>query len=264
MKYSLFMIFFVLLFILYWGVAPLRADLDRSKINKGIQAYDQNQWDESLKHFQDALLDAPGDPVAHYNVAEALYKKQKYEDALSAYEKALNTPDVDIRQKVHYNMGNTYYQMNKYQEAIQSYIKALELNPEDQDAKHNLELVRAKLKEMAQKQPMQNQQQQQQQQGQSGEQQQQEGQQQQNQDQSGEQQQQQQEQQQQMAKGEKNNEAEQQEMQEKQMQQAEKKKELSKEEAERILQALRSDEKENQKLRRSRAPAGRARVEKDW
>ncbi len=71
----------------------------------------------------------------------------------------------------------------------------------------------------------------------------------------------QQEQQQDLAK---KDEQQKQQGKEKQAQQIEKKKELSKEEAERILQALRSDEKENQKLRRPEQPARRPRVEKDW
>ncbi|MBN2366106.1 MAG: tetratricopeptide repeat protein [Calditrichaeota bacterium] len=250
MRNLLFLTILICSAVLFFNTEPVRANLDRGKIKKGIEAFDNSQWDESLQHFQDALLDDPDNPVAHYNVAEALYKKQKYEEALSSYEKALNSPDANIRQNVHYNLGNTYYQMNKYQEAIQSYIKALELNPDDEDAKHNLELVRAKLKEMAQKQPMQNQQQQQQQ---SGEQQQQ----QQNQE------DQQQGDQQQMANAEEKDKSKDQQQQQ-QMQETDKKKELSKEEAERILQALRSDEKENQKLRRQKAPAGRVKVEKDW
>ena len=62
----------------------------------------------------------------------------------------------------------------------------------------------------------------------------------------------------------KKDEQQKQQGEEKQAQQIDKKKELSKEEAERILQALRSDEKENQKLRRPEQPARRPRVEKDW
>ena len=210
------------------------SDLSRSKVKKGIKSYEKEQYDESLQHFQDALLDAPENPIGHYNVGEALYKNKKYEEALKSYEKSLSTLDVVQKQKTYYNLGNTHYQMNKYQEAIQSYIKALELDPNDLDAKHNLELVRAKLKEMAQKQPQQQQNQQQQQQ------QQQEG-----------------SDQQQPKEGD-------QDEQEQQQTQQVKEKELSKEEAERILQALQSEEKENQKLRRQKQRGGKRYVEKDW
>lgn len=225
------------------------AELSRKKITKGIKAYENDQFDESLQHFQDALLDDPENPVGHFNVGESLYKKKNYQEALKSYEKALSTQEIPLRQKTYYNMGNTFYQLNKYQEAIESYIKALELDPTDEDAKHNLELVRAKLKEMAQKQPQQNQPQQQQQQGE----------QQQQQNQSGENQQDQKQEQQNQQQDEQDLQKQQQ-----QGQKAEEQKELSKEEAERILQALKSQEKENQKLRRGKTVSQRGRVEKDW
>ena len=260
-------IFLILIFA--FGSSSVWADLNRSKVKAGVKAFEDSQYDKSLQHFQDALLDDPENPLGHYNVAEALYKNKKYEEAIKSYEKSLNSQDIALREKAFYNLGNSYYQINKYQEAIQNYIKALELDPNDQDAKHNLELVRAKLKEMAQKQPMQNQQQQQQnqqggQQDQKQQNQQQDQQQSQQQQQQGEQEQEQQEQQEQQQELAKKDEQQKDQGEEKQAQQIEKNKELSREEAERILQALRSDEKENQKLRRPEQPARRPRVEKDW
>jgi Ca-activated chloride channel family protein len=260
-------VIFIIIFV--FGSSSVWADLNRSKVKAGVKAFEESQYDKSLQHFQDALLDDPENPLGHYNVAEALYKNKKYEEAIKSYEKSLNSQDIALREKAFYNLGNSYYQMNKYQEAIQNYIKALELDPNDQDAKHNLELVRAKLKEMAQKQPMQNQQQQQQnqqggQQDQQQQNQQQDQQQSQQQQQQGEQEQEQQKQQEQQQDLAKKDEQQKHQGEEKQTQQIDKKKELSKEEAERILQALRSDEKENQKLRRPEQPARRPRVEKDW
>lgn len=139
---------------------PALAGVDREKLKKGIQAYEQEQWDEALNRFQDALLDDPENPQLHFNIGAAQYKKQKYEDALKSFEKAILTRDIKLQQHAYYNQGNVFYQMNQYPEAIQAYKKALDLNPGDQDAKFNLELVRAKLKEQAQKQQQQDQQQQ--------------------------------------------------------------------------------------------------------
>lgn len=233
-----------LLLILFIFTQWAYSDLSRKKTKKGIESYEQAQWDESLQYFQDALLDDPENPTGHFNIGDAQYKRKNYEESLKSYEKAMTTQDVNLKQKSYYNLGNTYYQMNKYQESIQSYIKALDLDPNDADAKYNLELVRAKLKEMAQKQPMQNQPQQQQQQRD-----------QQNQDQN-----------------ENNNESKEQQREQQQeeqqsqqeQQKSENKKELTKEEAERILQALKSEEKENQKLRRAKQSSQKVRVEKDW
>lgn len=139
----------------------LLAEVSQSKIKKGIEAYENEQWDEALNYFQDALLDDPENPGLQFNIGSVQYKKQKYEEALQSFEKALLTKDVKLQENTYYNLGNTYFQLNKFQESIRAYKKALDLDPTDQDVKYNLELVRAKLKEMADKQQQQNQQQQQ-------------------------------------------------------------------------------------------------------
>jgi len=61
-------------------------------------------------------------------------------------------------------MGNCYFRNNDLPKAIDSYKRALELDPDDRDAKYNLEVARQKLKDLAnkQQQPGNDQQQQQQ------------------------------------------------------------------------------------------------------
>ena len=242
-----------------WGAA----DVDRTKVKKGVEAFQESRWDEALNHFQDALLDAPQDARLHFNVGDVLYKKQKYQEALQAFEKALNTSDPQLQQKAYYNMGNAYYFLNQYQEAINAYKKALELDSDDRDAKHNLELVRAKLKEMARKQHQQggdssspessgqgessaqdasaSQEQQQPEQPESGPE--------------------DQAQQQRQSQREGEEEPDQQTASPREGEGQEK--ELSREEAERILQALQGN-KENQELRPFRLKGGKRKVEKDW
>lgn len=236
---------------------------DRSKIKDGVKAFDKEQWDESLNKFQDALVDDPTNPLLHFNVGDVHYKKKNYDEAIKSFEKSLGTNDVSLQEKAYYNLGNSYYQNNKYQEAIDYYKKALQLNPDDIDAKYNLELVRAKIKEMAKKQPMDNQQQGgQQQQGEQQQQQGSEGQQKNKEQKAGENQEnenQQNQQEKQQGKAEQQNQE--------QQQQAGKegeKKELTKEQAEQILRALRSKEEGNKKLRPMPKQRGRVRVEKDW
>lgn len=147
----------------FWaGGGFLHAEVNRGKVQKGIQAYQAEQWDEALNYFQDALLDDPENPLLHYDLAAVQYKKKNYQEALKATAKALLTRDTDLQQRTYYNRGNIFYQLNQYEEAISAYKKALDLNPDDQDAKHNLELVRARLKENSQKQPADQQQQSQQ------------------------------------------------------------------------------------------------------
>jgi Ca-activated chloride channel family protein len=230
--------------------------VDRNKVKNGINSFSEEKWDEALNQFQDALLDDPSNPLVHFNVGDGYYKNQKFEEALDSFEKTIWTSDVSLQQKAFYNLGNSYYKLDKYQEAIDAYKKALELDPNDEDAKHNLELVRAKLKEMAEKKPAQNQQQQQSQQEQ------------------GEQQEGSQQEQSEQQKDQNQKKEGRDQQQEQQNQQGEEKpqsspdednkKELTKEQAEQILRALRSKEDANKKLRPMPRTSGKAHVEKDW
>ena len=259
---------FIIVLAAFWG--ETRAGVSRTKVKKGVEAYKKSSFDNALNNFQDALLDDPENPLLHFNMGDALYKKKKYADALKSFEKALSTRDVKLQEKAYYNIGNVHYQQNEYQKAIEAYKRALDLDPKDKQAKHNLELVRAKLKENAKKQqssPQQN----------SGKGQ---GKNQQNQQKQNGQQQKQGKQQQQPGSDQQKKETKQRQDrkkseqqkpgQENQPQQAQprngkgQKKPLSKEEAEQILRALRSKERENKKLRPLPRQSGRRHVEKDW
>ncbi|HPI73736.1 MAG TPA: tetratricopeptide repeat protein [bacterium] len=220
----------------------------RGKIIQGNKLYDEQKYDEALNKYRDAEVQAPESPILKFNIAAAEYKKKNYEEALKQNQAALNQADAIAQGQAYYNTGNTLFRMNKWPECIEAYKKALELNPDDQDAKYNLEYVRKLMKDQASKQNQQQQQQEQQQQDQQQQDQQQDQQQQQ------EQQQQQQQQQQ---------EQDQQEQQQQAQEQPVSPDDLSKEDAARILEALKEDPQnlsDNRKLKSS----GRMRVEKDW
>lgn len=226
----------------------LLAQPGRKDIIEGNKLFAEQKYDEALNKYRNASIEDPENPLIHFNLANAFYKKKKYEDALKDYEKSLSVEDVLTQSKAYYNMGNTLYRLGKLPEAILAYKQALKLNPDDEDAKYNLEFVRRKLKENSQKQNQnQNQQQQQQQQ------------QQQNQSQGENKQQDQNKEKQQQ---EKENQQQQEQQQQKQQQQQEKK-EMTKEEAERILAALNKEDRENQKNRKIKS-SGKIVIVKDW
>lgn len=226
----------------------------RRQIVEGNKHYAENKFDEANDKYRDAEVANPESPIVHFNIGDALYKKRKYEEALQAYSKALQkSNDVKLQAQAYYNRGNTLFRLNKWPESILEYQQALKLDPNDNDAKYNLEYVRTKIKENAQKQPQDQQQQQQQQQNQ-------QEQQQPNQPQDKDQPQ---DQQQQNPQDQQQNEKQPEEQQQQNLGQKKDKEQLSKEDAARLLEALKNQEKEAQKQRQMKVQ-GRARVEKDW
>jgi len=110
---------------------------------------------EAVNKYRDAMADAPEEEVLHYNLGTALYKQGKYDKAIEELQKAAGTDEAALAARVHYNLGNCHFRQGKLDEAILAYKKALQFDPNDEDAKFNLELARKRLKEMAEKQKQQ-------------------------------------------------------------------------------------------------------------
>jgi tetratricopeptide (TPR) repeat protein len=220
------------------------------QVKEGNELYSQEKYDEANNKYRDALLENPESPIIHFNIGDVLYKKKNYEEAIKSFDKSTSSDDVLLQSKSYYNLGNTLYRMGKLPESIQMYKKALELNPDDEDAKYNLEYVRAKIKNEAEKQPAQNQ-------PQSSGQQEQQSAPNQNQDEQNQDQQKQEEQQQPESS------EDQQQQQEQMQQQAAPAQEISKEDAERILDALKNEEEDLLQQQKAKTQ-GRPFRGKDW
>ncbi len=199
-------------------------------VGKGNQAVTEGDYQTALDYYHQAEVERPETPELEYNMAGALYHDEKYEEAVDKLQKSLVLQDANKEASAHYNLGSVYYRMGDFQNAIQSYQRSLELIPEDIDAKYNLELARKMLKEQMEREKQEPQDQQQEQEQEKKDQ---------------EQQEEEQEEQQDQQQEEQNNEEENEEQQPQPQEQSED--EMSKEDAERILNALKDDEKELQK-----------------
>ncbi|MBN2768991.1 MAG: tetratricopeptide repeat protein, partial [Campylobacterales bacterium] len=119
--------------------------LDFVDINKAKEAYEKKNYDATISHLN-GLKDSLQKPSLEYNLGNAYYKKNKYEEALKHYKKAKG---VDEANRL-YNMGNAYANSGDIDEAIKAYEESLKIR-DDVDTKKNLELLKKK-KEQQQKQ----------------------------------------------------------------------------------------------------------------
>lgn len=143
-------------------------------VQSGNKLYQAGKFDEALKTYVDGQIEHTDDPNLKYNIASSRYKTKNYEEAVKGYlDVAATAKDIKLQEKALYGSGNALFRQGKLEEAIEYYKKALELDPNDQDAKHNLEFTREELKrrineakETEKKQQEQNQEQKQQEQNQ--------------------------------------------------------------------------------------------------
>ncbi len=147
-----------------------------------FDAYEAGAWSQALERFTDLQVERPEDPEVTFNLGSVHYRMRNYEEAERAFAAAAVAADAGLRGQALYNLGNTAFRQGKLQEAVELYKAALEVDPDDEDAKFNLEFVRDEIRRRVEEQKK-RQEQQQQQQDQQGEQQQQEQEQQQQQEQ---------------------------------------------------------------------------------
>ena len=77
--------------------------------------------------------------VGLYNEANALYRANRFEEALGKYLQAAGAGSRDWR--LFYNLGNVHFKVDKIGEAIVWYERALKHNPRDEDIVANLRFL---------------------------------------------------------------------------------------------------------------------------
>ena len=237
----------VTVFLIVILSASAAAQTVRSHISEGNHVYDKNKYTDAEVEYKKALEKNPKSNEAQFDLGNSYYKQQRFDEAMREYGNAstlMKSPEE--RAAAYYNAGNSLYQSQKYQEAVDAYKRSLRLNPNDNDTRYNLQMARAKLTQQQQKQPNKDQKQ----------------------DQNKEQQKQNQKQnrQQNQQQDQKQNQQQQKQEEAKQdqtRQQIQKKNQMPKQEADRILDAMRNNEKDVQKKLRKRE-AVHVKVEKDW
>jgi Ca-activated chloride channel family protein len=118
-----------------------------SLIRKGNQFYKQGEFDKSLSEYERAVKLDPQDPLANFNFGNALFRKEKWEDAEKNFENVItNSKEDDIRERAFYNKGVSLTKQKKLEESIDAYKNALRLNPNDEDARINLQKALLELK----------------------------------------------------------------------------------------------------------------------
>ncbi|MEO0115107.1 MAG: tetratricopeptide repeat protein [candidate division WOR-3 bacterium] len=122
-----------------------------SLMRKGNGLYRQEKYEDALKSYRAAQVLEPDNPDIRFNLGAALYKLNKYSEALPEWQLALVSKNKKTKAAATYNMGNASFKSGELESAINFYKLSLSINPNDWQAKQNLEFA-LKIKEELQKQ----------------------------------------------------------------------------------------------------------------
>lgn len=150
-----------ILLALILPAAALQAQTENKSIRTGNRLYKEGKFDQALPEYEKALSLNPANPVGHYNMGNARFRKDDFTESEKDFDSAAATATTkDLKQRSLYNKGVALTKQKKLQESIDAYKQALRLDPQDATARYNLEKALSELK----KQQQENQQQQQQEQ----------------------------------------------------------------------------------------------------
>ncbi len=122
------------------------AEVDKI-IQTGNDFYKQQKYDAAAAEYQKAIEKDPNNSTAKFNLATTLSKQGKQSESARAFtEIGDNSKDKDLKEKAYYNKGAIYSQQKRLEESIEAYKKALRQNPEDKEARENLQKALLELK----------------------------------------------------------------------------------------------------------------------
>ena len=136
----------------------LLASILNAHANSGLDHYNQGDFDKALENFREELKHEPDSPRINFNLGDANYRLQKYDEAFEAYSKAMVSSDPVLQEEAYYNAGNSLFmegnhaqdleqQLSNYYDARYQYNQALNRNPGDEQAKKNLRLLEERIKD---------------------------------------------------------------------------------------------------------------------
>jgi len=153
----------IFLLLLVPGLAC--AESARSLVESGNEAFSKGDFPASLTNYEKAADLEPDSAVVLFNMGDALYKQQKYDEALNVFEqaaaRAMEKNDPMLEAQSRYNMGNSAYRraemysradlqkaFEEYKRSSGYYQSAVKLNPGLSEAAHNLEASRIAAKQL--------------------------------------------------------------------------------------------------------------------
>jgi Ca-activated chloride channel homolog len=125
----------------------LDAQTDKKFIRQGNREYEKNKFSDSEISYRKAVDKNKQSPDALFNIGDALYKQNKFEEAGKQFtENISENYDKSKKSAGLYNLGNSLLKANKLQESIEAYKSSLKLRPDNREAKYNLSYAQDLLK----------------------------------------------------------------------------------------------------------------------
>jgi len=139
--------------------AVLLTLIPSAQAQTGLDEFNSGNFGEAAAVFENKLQAQPGSRELQFNAGAAAYKTGDHEKAATHFTEALLSPNPKLREAAAYNLANTLVRKGEaaqdtaakktnWQNAIEQYDEVLQLNPDNNFAKENRDLVKKLLEEL--------------------------------------------------------------------------------------------------------------------
>jgi Ca-activated chloride channel homolog len=137
-------------------IASVSGQTDKKYIRQGNREYEKNKFSDSEILYRKASDNNKQNPDALFNVGDALYRQNKFEEAGKQFLETTSQNENKAKKSAgFFNLGNSLLKANKLEESIEAYKNSLKLAPGNREAKYNLAYAQDLLKKQQQQQQQQ-------------------------------------------------------------------------------------------------------------
>lgn len=117
-----------------------------SLINKGNRFYSKGENQKALDNYLMAGSVDSASIIPRFNAGDAYYRLGEFNEAIKEFSSVTSGRNDTTNSFAYYNIGNSFFKSGDLRSAAEAYKRSLLINPDDMDAKYNLELALRMLK----------------------------------------------------------------------------------------------------------------------
>ncbi len=132
---------------LIFFVLQLPAQPVNQTIQTGNDFYRKGQFEQAEKEYAEAVKLQSSNTTAKFNLANTIYRRGRNDEAKKVYDEiASRDEDPQLKSKAYYNKGAVLSKEKKLEQSVEAYKNALRQNPNDKEARENLQKALLELK----------------------------------------------------------------------------------------------------------------------
>ena len=115
--------------------------------DKGLTSFEKKDYKQSYEYYLKVLRTRKNDISAKFGAGISAFKNKDIENGMKYLKEVSSSENDTLASRANFNLANIYKDENKLEESLYHYKKSIELNSKDKDAKINYELLKKMLEQ---------------------------------------------------------------------------------------------------------------------